>query len=92
MNLGKAVNSCRLERKMTLADLEAETGLSKSFLSRIESNGRDVSMEALSKIATAFGISPALLMFLAADDAERGPLSGVGDDLNAIIMDLVKSA
>jgi transcriptional regulator with XRE-family HTH domain len=54
--VGPRVRQLRLLRGRTLVDLAAETGISKSTLSRLESGQRKVSLELLLPIAYAFQV------------------------------------
>ncbi len=54
--VGPRLNRVRTHRKMTLAQLAAATGISKSTLSRLETGQRKPSLELLLPIAQAFQV------------------------------------
>lgn len=51
------IRAIRKEKRITLMDLEALTGISKSCLQRIETGSLDT-MQRLNKIADALGVTP----------------------------------
>ena len=55
--VGPRLRQLRLERDATLADLSAETGISVSTLSRLESGGRKPTLELLLALAKAHGVA-----------------------------------
>ncbi len=54
--VGPRLRDLRLERSVTLADLSAETGISVSTLSRLESGQRRPTLELLLPLAQAYGV------------------------------------
>ncbi len=54
--LGPAVRRLRRERGLTLGELAGEVGTSTAHLSRLESGGRQPSLEGLLRIAAALGV------------------------------------
>lgn len=64
--VGITLKSLRKERKLTLKDLAAKTGVSISFLSQVERGKSSVTLESLKKIADALGVNPSV--FFAKDD------------------------
>lgn len=63
--IGIGIKSLRKQLNMTLADIAADTGLSISYLSKIERNQGNVTLDAISKICAAFHID--LVKFLSMD-------------------------
>ena len=57
LSLGNRLNSMRESRSWTLEMLAERTGLSKAYLSRLESGVRQPSISVLCAVATAFGVS-----------------------------------
>jgi transcriptional regulator with XRE-family HTH domain len=55
--VGPRLRQLRLERDATLADLSAETGISVSTLSRLESGGRKPTLELLLALAKAHQVA-----------------------------------
>jgi transcriptional regulator with XRE-family HTH domain len=56
-SVGPHLRSLRQERSTTLADLSAETGISVSTLSRLESGDRKPTLELLMPLARAYGVT-----------------------------------
>jgi transcriptional regulator with XRE-family HTH domain len=54
---GPRLRALRKERETTLADLAAETGISVSTLSRLESGARRPTLELLLPLARAYGVT-----------------------------------
>ena len=63
--IGIGIKTLRKQLNMTLADIAADTGLSISYLSKIERNQGNVTLDAISKICAAFHID--LVKFLSMD-------------------------
>jgi len=55
-DVGPRLRSIRTKRDVTLTELAAKTGISKSTLSRLEAGQRKPSLELLLPIAEAFGV------------------------------------
>jgi transcriptional regulator with XRE-family HTH domain len=55
--VGPRLRALRLQRETTLADLSAETGISVSTLSRLESGARRPTLELLLPLARAHGVT-----------------------------------
>jgi len=60
--IGQRLHAYRKRSGMTLRDLSEETGLSPSYLSKLESGKAGVSVANLDKIATAIGLGMELLI------------------------------
>lgn len=56
MNIGETLKEARKERKLKLKDLSARTGITVSFLSDMENNKKQPSLETLQKIADALNL------------------------------------
>ncbi|GAA2007409.1 helix-turn-helix domain-containing protein [Nakamurella flavida] len=54
--VGPRLRALRLHRELTLADLSADTGVSVSTLSRLESGQRRATLELLLPLAKAYGV------------------------------------
>jgi XRE family transcriptional regulator, regulator of sulfur utilization len=70
INLGETLKNYRLKKKLTLEKLSEITGLSISYLSYIESNGRKPNLEVLSKIANGLQIPVELILLLSMNSDE----------------------
>ena len=63
LTIGERLKDLRVERKLTLAQLAAEVGISKSALGKYESdNGKDISPYSISMLADYYGVSSDYLM------------------------------
>lgn len=55
---GKRIKALRVGKKMTLKQVSEKTELSISFLSQVERSKSSVTLESLTKISEALGVSP----------------------------------
>lgn len=53
MNIGKALREIRIEKKLTQVDVEKRSGLTRYYISRIESGTQDPTLANLKKFASA---------------------------------------
>ncbi|MGM9948495.1 MAG: helix-turn-helix domain-containing protein [Lysinibacillus sp.] len=58
--LGQRIRQIRKEKKMTLKELSAATGVSISFLSQLELNKTNATLETLRKISTHLEVHPSI--------------------------------
>jgi transcriptional regulator with XRE-family HTH domain len=58
---GPNLKQCRLRHEWTMVELARRTGLSKPFLSRLESGDRQPSIAAVLTLSQALGVSPAAM-------------------------------
>jgi len=70
MELGATIKKCRTASEKTLDSIAEETGLSKGYLSLVESNKREPSLSTVSSIAAALGIPMEIIVFMAAREDE----------------------
>jgi transcriptional regulator with XRE-family HTH domain len=70
VSFGARLKKLRRERNWTLDDLAGHSGLSKSYLSRLESGDRQASIAAVLTLSRLFGVSMAALF----DDEPDAPL------------------
>jgi transcriptional regulator with XRE-family HTH domain len=59
--LGNVIRELRLKDHLTIADVAAQAGISRGMLSKIETGQASTSLDALSRIAQALGVSLAHL-------------------------------
>jgi len=59
--LGNVIRELRLKDKLTIAEVAAQAGISRGMISKIENGQVSTSLETLSKIAQALGVSLAHL-------------------------------
>lgn len=78
MNIGKAIQLCRTQRRMSLAVLAKHADLSSSYLSLLENSKRDPTLSTIEKIAGGLRVPVEILFFLGAD---QGDLTGMDQDL-----------
>ena len=78
MNIGSAIQMCRLRRQLSQADLAQLAGCSVSYLSMLENSKRDPTLSTLERISEALKVPVEILFFLGAD---KGKLSGIDRDL-----------
>ena len=69
--VAQRITALRTESRLTLRDLAAKTGLSDSYLNRVERQKTPINIANLEKVAAAFGVS---LSSLFETDAARQPL------------------
>ena len=85
VELAQRIRSFRLDRRMTLEEVASKTGLTRSWLSKVENFRVTPSLPSLGKIASALGVTVAELV---AGLDERPPLVVVRkDDRKAIERD-----
>lgn len=60
MNLGEQLREIRKEKKLTLKTLSKITGVSISFLSQVERNKCNLTLETLRKISDALNVNPSI--------------------------------
>ncbi|MEU9921930.1 helix-turn-helix transcriptional regulator [Streptomyces griseoluteus] len=59
---GQAIRAFRLARNVSIRQMEAQTGLNRGYLSRLERGRiRDTSVDKVQRVATVLDISPDLL-------------------------------
>lgn len=78
MNLGKAIQTCRLKRGLSQEALAKRADCSISYLSMLENSKRDPTLSTVERIAAALNVPIEILFFLG---AEKGELAGINRDL-----------
>ncbi len=78
MNIGGAIQMCRIRRQLSQGDLAKLAGCSASYLSMLENSKRDPTLSTVRKIADGLRVPVEILFFLGAD---RGELLGIDKDL-----------
>ena len=79
MNVSGAIRELRENKKMTLSELAKNSGLTKSYLSRIESGERSPTIKSVQSICSGLGVSTNTLFILA--DSNDSELSNKLKDL-----------
>jgi transcriptional regulator with XRE-family HTH domain len=78
MNVGNAIQTCRLKRGLSQAVLADRAKCSVSYLSMLENSKRDPTLSTINNIAEALGVPVEILFFLG---AEKGELAGLNEEL-----------
>jgi transcriptional regulator with XRE-family HTH domain len=79
MNLGQAIKVCRGQRGISRSELARRANCSVSYVSMLESGGRqDPTISTIKSIALALNVPVGILFFLA---AEKDELVGLDKDL-----------
>jgi transcriptional regulator with XRE-family HTH domain len=78
MNLGKAIQTCRIKRGLSQEGLANRAGCSISYLSMLENSKRDPTLSTVTRIAAGLNVPIEILFFLG---AEKGELAGINREL-----------
>jgi transcriptional regulator with XRE-family HTH domain len=78
MNLGKAIQTCRIKRGLSQEKLAELANCSISYLSMLENSKRDPTLSTVENIAAGLNIPIEILFFLG---AEKGELAGINREL-----------
>jgi transcriptional regulator with XRE-family HTH domain len=70
MNLGYAIKFCRQQRKLSIPALASRAGLSPSYISLLERNGRDPPLSTMEKISRSLELPLSVLMFVGTSQGE----------------------
>lgn len=82
-DVGKRIKEMRIEHGLKGVDLAGELGVSKGYLSKVESNKTGVSLETLENICEAIGITLAQFFqtdIKAVDMSVLEAISGLSDE------------
>src|SRR5271157_4585111 len=63
MNVGKQIRTLREAKGLSLADIEKRSGLSRSYVSRVENGHTVPSLSTLERFAKAIEVEPSQLLF-----------------------------
>jgi XRE family transcriptional regulator of biofilm formation len=87
MNVGKKIQTLRLEKGLTLPQLAERAGVSKGFLFQIEDDGKtNPSLETLNKLAKALDVTIAELLEKESVRAKRA----VPEEVNPALQEFIK--
>ena len=78
MNVGSAIQTCRMKRGLSQAVVARRANCSVSYLSMLENSKRDPTLSTVKNIAQALGVPVEILFFLG---AEKGELAGINNEL-----------
>ena len=91
MKLGSAIKRCRQIKSLTQEMLAKQADLSKSHLSLVEKGQRELSLDALNRIAKALDVPIQLIMYLAAEPSELKEMNAsLKTEFDRLILDLLK--
>ncbi|MFY7912339.1 MAG: helix-turn-helix domain-containing protein [Emticicia sp.] len=65
MHIGKVIKEARLEKGYSQSELAQKTGISNSYLSQIESEKQDPSLETMEQLSEALDVPTYILFFKA---------------------------
>ena len=88
--LGRALKVLRKQYGLTQQDVAEEIGVTKNFVSLIETGERGVSVDTLSELARLYKMPLPCLISLGYEVSKRSPWHGVLSSLNAAILDLAE--
>ncbi len=88
LNIGLAMKQCRDAKNLTLQEMAEKSGLTKSYLSRIENSQRDPTISALEKISLALDI-PLNILILLSEDEKDNRFNDINEILKSTIMDVL---
>lgn len=74
MNVGQAIRLCRTQRGASQTDVAQRACCSVSYLSMLENNKRDPTLSTLTRIAQALHVPIGVLLFLATERDDLGPV------------------
>lgn len=77
-SLGRVVRAARDERRLTLRDLSASSGISPRFLNEVEAGRANPSVLKLAALGEALGVPPADLLARAGEPEPRLPVALLG--------------
>src|SRR6202034_2218572 len=75
MNVGHAIKFCRQQKKLSIPALAARAGLSASYISLLERNGRDPPLSTLEKVCVALELPLSVLVFIGTAPSELASLA-----------------
>lgn len=70
MDIGHAIKFCRRQKGLSIPTLAARAGLSASYISLLERNGRDPSLSTVEKISRSLEVPLSVLMFVGTSPGE----------------------
>jgi transcriptional regulator with XRE-family HTH domain len=92
MNVGHAIKFCRQQKKLSIPALAARAGLSVSYISLLERNGRDPPLSTMEKISRSLGVPLSVLVFIGTSPGELDSIpSEITEKLAAATMKLLSA-
>nr|WP_106780954.1 XRE family transcriptional regulator [Lysinibacillus timonensis] len=85
MTIGEQLRKLRKKQKMTLKTLSEKTGVTISFLSQVERNKCNVTLESLRKISDALHVNPSIFFAKSNHDTSHHNFPFIYEDLSCNI-------
>jgi transcriptional regulator with XRE-family HTH domain len=82
--LGQAIAEIRRERRLTQRDVAERVGLTVNYISLIENGERQLSLDALNRLAEVFKVPAELVAFLGSEPTEA---EGIHPDLAELVVE-----
>ncbi|WP_370230682.1 helix-turn-helix domain-containing protein [Marinobacter nauticus] len=92
MNLGSAIEQCRVLKGYTKSKLAQDAGISISYLTLIIQGEREPTLASIEKISEALGIPASLLVFLASGDELSSLSKETRSELKQVTSELIKAS
>lgn len=92
MNLGPAIEQCRVLKGYTKSKLALDAGISVSYLTLIIQGEREPTLASIEKISEALGIPASLLVFLASGDELSSLSKETRSELKQVTSELIKAS
>lgn len=92
MNLGSAIEQCRVLKGYTKSKLAQDAGISVSYLTLIIQGEREPTLASIEKISEALGIPASLLVFLASSDELSSLSKETRSELKQVTSELIKAS
>lgn len=70
LSIGNTLKECRELKGISLGQLSKDSGVNKSYLSKIENDKRDPSLNSLNSLCEAIGIPLSIFILLAEDTTD----------------------
>lgn len=70
MKIGTAINRMRIIKEITQTELSIKTGISQTYISQIENNRKNPSIEVLETISKALDVPLPILLFYSMDQED----------------------
>jgi transcriptional regulator with XRE-family HTH domain len=92
MNVGHAIRFCRQQKKLSIPELAARVGLSVSYISLLERNGRDPPLSTMERISRSLEIPLSVLVFIGTSPGELDSIPAeITEKLAAATMKLLSA-
>lgn len=86
--IGRIIKDVRQRKGLSLNQVAETSDMDKSYLSKIENEKRDPSLNSLYKISRALGVPLNILIMMAEDDSD-GPFSELTEMLKITALEII---